>query len=89
MYIPKNPKGSKIYGYDVNSLYPFVMKEFLYPIGNPTYFKGNILFKDKDAFGFFYCKIKAPDNIKHPILQTLLNNRSVCPLGTWEGLYFS
>jgi DNA polymerase type B, organellar and viral len=43
MYIPRNPKGTKIYAYDVNSLYPNVMKEYLYPIGSPTYFKGDVL----------------------------------------------
>ena len=34
MYIPTNPVGTNIYCYDVNSLYPFVMKEF------PTKFIG-------------------------------------------------
>lgn len=41
------------------------------PIGNPTYFEGDILKIDKDAFGFFNCKITCPDNLKHPIIQTL------------------
>src|SRR6266850_1199484 len=27
MYLPENSKGTKVYAYDVNSLYPFVMKE--------------------------------------------------------------
>ena len=41
MFIPKAPAGMKIYAYDVNSLYPFVMKTFKFPIGYPTYFEGN------------------------------------------------
>ena len=41
MYIPKN-NGNKIYVYDVNSLYPFVMRDFPNPIGIPTFFKGDI-----------------------------------------------
>jgi len=68
MYIPKPSKGVKIHCYDVNALYPYVMSKFKYPIGNPTYFEGNVLKKDPNAFGFFHCKIIAPDNLKHPIL---------------------
>jgi hypothetical protein len=56
------------------------------PVGNPTYFKGNILEIDQNAFGFFYCKIKAPDNILHPILQTHVKTpsgiRTISPIGT-------
>src|ERR1700674_1948922 len=69
MYIPKLLNYKKLYAYDINSLYPYVMKQHMYPIGNPTYFEGNILKIDPNAFGFFYCKIIAPDNLLHPILQ--------------------
>ena len=92
MYIPTNPIGKKIYGYDVNSLYASVMINNPYPVGNPTYFEGNILVDnatENRAFGFFYCKITAPDDLLHPILQIHHNNRTVSPLGTWEGMYFS
>jgi len=85
MYIPKPPKGVKIKGYDVNSLYPKQMFDRLMPIGNPTYFEGNIRAIDPTAFVFFYCNIIAPDNIKHPILQThvKINNmtRTIAPIG--------
>jgi DNA polymerase elongation subunit (family B) len=93
MYIPKSKKGSKIYAYDVNSLYPFVMDNFEMPIGNPTLFYGDIRKVDPNAFGFFYCKIKAPDNLKHPILQThvKINKtlRTIAPLGEWSDIIFS
>jgi len=95
MFIPTNPIGTKIYGYDVNSLYASVMKNNPYPVGNPTYFEGNILVNNATenncckAFGFFYCKITAPENLLHPILQIHHNNRTVSPLGNWEGMYFS
>jgi hypothetical protein len=93
MFIPKNPAGTLIHAYDVNSLYPFVMREFKYPIGSPTYFEGNILINEPNAFGFFYCKIQAPANLSHPILQlhykTKGGIRTIAPLGSWEGWYFS
>jgi len=69
------------------------MKDNMYPIGSPTYFEGDITKIVKDAFGFFYCKITAPDDLLHPILQlhhkVKTGLRTVSPLGTWEGIYFS
>ena len=92
MYLPENSKGTKVYAYDVNSLYPFVMKEYDMPIGKPTLFEGDIRAIDKDAFGFFFCNIKAPDNLKHPIIQTHIKTdnglRSVAPLGQWSDMIF-
>lgn len=35
------PFGKNLFYYDVNSLYPYVMKANKYPIGNATYFKGH------------------------------------------------
>jgi hypothetical protein len=93
MYIPKALKGSTIYCYDVNSLYPSQMFEFNMPVGNPTYFEGDISKIDPNAFGFFYCKIKAPDNLLHPILQTRVKTnegiRTIAPLGNWTDWMFS
>lgn len=86
MYIPENPEGTEIYAYDVNSLYPFTMDEFYMPTGKPVFFSGDIRKVEQDAFGFFYCKITAPDNLKHPILQTHIKTddgiRTIAPLGT-------
>jgi hypothetical protein len=93
VYVPQNKEGTKIYCYDVNSLYPYVMNEFDMPVGKPIYFEGDIRAIDKDAFGFFYCKIVTPNNLKHPIIQTHVksNNglRTVAALGSWESMIFS
>lgn len=101
MYIPSpsyfSPLGpcseKKIYAYDVNSLYPYVMAKCKLPIGKPTYFEGDITKLDKNAFGFFYCKIIAPKNLKHPIIQTRVKTndglRTVAPLGSWNDMIFS
>jgi hypothetical protein len=85
MYIPRPPEGTIIYGYDVNSLYPSIMSKCDMPIGKPILFEGDIRKIDKDAFGFFYCNIIAPDNLMHPIIQTHIKTdngiRSVAPIG--------
>jgi hypothetical protein len=95
LFIPKPPIGANIYAYDVNSLYPFVMKAFKYPIGSPTYFEGDIL-KDPqliNPFGFFYVDVVTPMDLKHPILQlhhkTSHGVRTISPLGKFSGWFFS
>jgi hypothetical protein len=87
--------GKDIYRYDVNSLYPSVMKNYPSPTGKIYRFKGNILEhpKGEDSFGFFNVKVSAPDNLNVPILQTRVKTnysyKTVAPLGSWEGWYFS
>ena len=93
VYIPINKKGTEIYWYDVNALYPSQMHDQLMPVGNAIFFKGDIRKVDPDAFGFFYCEIVAPDKIKHPIIQTHVKTkggiRTIAPIGTWEDMLFS
>jgi len=93
MYIPENIEGKKVFCYDVNALYPSVMKDWAMPIGKPTLFEGNIREINPNAFGFFYCKITAPNNLLHPILQTHVKTvdgiRTIAPLGTWFDMIFS
>lgn len=85
IYTPQPKENKKIYAYDVNALYPFVMLKNKYPIGDPTYFTGNILKSKPGAFGFFHCKITSPKDLIHPILQlhykTTDGIRTVSPLG--------
>jgi hypothetical protein len=85
VFIPVSDPNKILKCYDVNSLYPSQMKDKPMPIGKPTYFNGNIRLIDPNAFGFFYCEIIAPDDIKHPIIQTHVktNNgiRTISPLG--------
>lgn len=93
MYIPTNNSNELIYCYDVNSLYPSVMKNCPMPVGKPTYFEGDIRKTDPDAFGFFYCNIITPKNLEHPILQTHVKTKSgirtVAALGQYKDMIFS
>jgi len=93
MYIPENKEGTKLYAYDVNSLYPSVMLNKDMPVGKPILFEGDITKIEPDAFGFFYCKIVTPDNLKHPIIQTHIKTenglRTIAPLGSWSDMIFS
>lgn len=81
--------GENIYRYDVNSLYPFVMKNFSMPVGNPVYFEGDILSFNKkniNPFGIFEVQIESPNNLNIPLLQTRIKTKdgykTISPLGT-------
>jgi DNA polymerase type B, organellar and viral len=96
VFKPFNSTGEKIYCYDVNSLYPFVMKEMEMPVGNPVYFEGDILKVSelKDLFGFFEVEVTAPLDINIPLLQKKIKTdkdveRTIAPVGNWTGVYFS
>jgi hypothetical protein len=90
MYIPKNDINEKIYSYDVNSLYPYVMMNNLMPVRDIIYFEGDIRKFDStrsESFGYFYCKIITPDNLDHPIIQKHIKSsngiRTISPLGSF------
>jgi hypothetical protein len=86
MYIPY---GENLYHYDINSLYPTSMLRFDMPVGHIKSFKGNILNIMDNPFGFFKCKITAPKFLDNPILQIRYNDRTISPLGTFTGWFFS
>lgn len=88
--------GYNINSYDVNSLYPHSMKYFSMPIGKPLHFVGNVYKYLKDIpnpYGFFKVKVTAPMNINKPILPLRIKTdsgiRTIFPVGTWTGWYFS
>jgi len=96
MFIPSLnvlfPSNKKIYAYDINSLYPYVMLSNEYPIGDPIYIEYPnplTLKKETNIFGFFYAKIITPINLSYPILQNHFNNSTISPIGSFEGWFFS
>nr|YP_009690257.1 DNA polymerase family B [Porodaedalea pini]QEG57037.1 DNA polymerase family B [Porodaedalea pini] len=95
MYVPKNIEGTKVYHYDINSLYPYAMKTFKYPTNFVAYFKGDVSNMPeynkmyKDCVGFYKVKVTSPKDITHPLLPVKINNSSVYAEGTWTGWYYS
>lgn len=89
VYKPENPEGTKVYCYDVNSLYPAVMMLNDMPVGAPMFVEGDLDLTDPSTFGFLRVKVTAPDNLYMPLLQTQVNGTSLAALGSWEGWYFS
>jgi hypothetical protein len=80
------PYGKNIFGYDINSLYPYAMKNKMMPINNMKYFEGSLL---EVPFGFLFVEVSCPDNLHIPILQIHNKNRTVSPLGKFKGWFFS
>jgi DNA polymerase type B, organellar and viral len=82
--------GYNIYHYDVNSLYPYVMKNNNMPINNMKFFEGDInILKSDKVFGFFFVEIETPRNLNIPILQIHNKNGTISPLGKFTGWFFS
>nr|YP_010470518.1 hypothetical protein N4M07_mgp046 [Inonotus hispidus]UVF38006.1 hypothetical protein [Inonotus hispidus] len=93
VYKLTNEPGTKVNSYDVNSLYPYSMFEFAVPVGKPIYFEGEILRILSDAFGVFEVEVETPTDLKYSVLQTKFKtdkgDKTISPLGTWTGWYFS
>lgn len=76
-------------GYDINALYPSVMKDNLFPTDLIGYFKGDITLIDEYEvkFGIYKVKVSVPDSIKHPILPIHHEGKAIYPDGNWTGWY--
>ena len=64
---------------DFTSLYPYIQKYGVFPIGHPK-----IIFENFDKienyFGLIYCKILPPTNLYIPVLPFKQNNKLMFPL---------
>ena len=84
-YRPRIEQG---FYYDINGLYPYVMKNFPYPVGRGIYFNGTRPLSS--LFGIVYAAITSPKDLYAPILLTKTNGYdTIAPLGSWSGWYSS
>mgnify|MGYP003361840480 CR=1 FL=1 len=83
------PYGVDLYYYDVNSLYPFIIKEFDMPGGVPVWRK-NLEEVDLDSlFGVCEAYDVCPTKIDRPFLPYKQKKILVYPTGKWIGVFFS
>ncbi|KAF3433475.1 hypothetical protein FNV43_RR24577 [Rhamnella rubrinervis] len=82
--------GEDLFYYDVNSLYPFVMKEFPMPGGVPVW-HGNLDGMDSDSmFGFIEAYVVCPKTTNKPFLPYIDKNKTlIFPTGEFVGVYYS
>lgn len=78
---------SEIYYYDVNSLYPFAMLNYM-PEGKGTWINLDIN-SFENFFGFVDITIESPSNIHIPILPYRFEDSLYFPKGTFRGVHFS
>nr|YP_009493135.1 DNA-directed DNA polymerase [Ganoderma leucocontextum]AWJ63930.1 DNA-directed DNA polymerase [Ganoderma leucocontextum] len=91
------PYGQDITGYDVVSLFPFIMGFSPMPVGQPTAFKGDFLkaypniLQDESKYLFLKVEVECPSSMEKPFLLHRLRKghvwHTVAPTGKWTGIY--
>ncbi|XP_059645954.1 DNA polymerase-like [Cornus florida] len=84
------PYGEDLYYYDVNSLYPFIMKTYDMPGGKPVW-HGNLEGRELSTlYGFIEAYVVCPPTIKRPFLPYRDENETLLfPTGKFVGVYYS
>lgn len=84
------PRGENFFYYDVNSLYPYAMKQYPMPIGKAKW--ATDLYKQNldELFGFIDACVICPDYIKKPVLPRKdKDDLLIFGTGNFRGVYFS
>jgi len=81
--------GEKVFYYDVNSLYPAAMKNPMpHDLVNPNLI--NLSNRTLDSFfGFAEVEVICPNSMLRPVLPYHFNGKTIYPVGSWKGVYFS
>lgn len=85
------PHGTNLYYYDVNSLYPYIMKTFDMPGGVPVW-HGHFENQDlSNLFGFIEAYVITPEGMNRPFLplRDKKTNTLFFPTGDFVGVYYS
>nr|AFD29780.1 DNA polymerase [Silene vulgaris] len=85
------PRGENLYYYDVNSLYPYIMKTCTVPGEAPVWCSDLSQHKLEDLYGFIEAHIECPKDIKRPFLpyKDPETDTLIFPTGRWVGVYYS
>lgn len=81
--------GENLRYYDVNSLYPNAMLNYMPLQYIKTVDGSEIDLNDENCFGFLEVIVTCPDNIKICLLPRKLKGKTLHTKGTWRGVYFS
>lgn len=71
------PLAEDVIEYDINSLYPYVMKENHYPSGIPIFTRR---FRERNL-GIYKCEIETPKDLFLPMLPVKIDKKLMFPLG--------
>jgi len=82
-YFNQKKGQSPLYYYDVNSLYPYVMKKNDYP----TYFDYYTCELETGKLGIYHLQIEVPKTLKIPILGIIHEGKYIFPTGKIEGYW--
>ncbi|XP_073313483.1 DNA polymerase-like [Primulina huaijiensis] len=84
------PYGENLYYYDVNSLYPYIMKSYPMPCGVPVW-RNNLESVELDSlFGFIEAYVVCPTNISRPFLPYKDQYGTlIFPTGKFIGVFYS
>lgn len=77
----KGNQNEKLYEYDVNSLYPSVMRDFPYPIDSGY----GTFSRNKSRLGIYEARVVAPEGLHIPSLGIIEDCKYIFPLGTFRG----
>ena len=83
----------KLWLYDFNSLYPYILAILPMPAGKVSHFTGDIYAFNKNPIGFFKANIVCPENIDEPVLyiKREISGKEIlfAPKGKFTGWLFS
>lgn len=80
--------GKLIYYYDVNSLYPYAMLNPM-PYNLIKIHNNMVNIELNNFFGFIEVEVLCPLDMERPVLPFHLNGKTIYPVGSWKGVYFS